>query len=294
MTTSEASLYSDLFLPQGALASSPSPFLDLSTTRIPHNLKRLYPLLEWFGKMDNTISPVVYKTSIYPIMPLDYTSIDDKDLRVFTKTFMEKYLKIRTFLMRMNSDYNVYGDAFGSVFFPFKRMFRCVACSKTIPADSVVDYHLKKYEFYFKCPHCHDRSKAKKYWDMYVRNPKKVSLLLWRPHDMRVVQNPFTGECQYIYTPSSHTKKLVNSMDKFILDGVPEIILRSLRENRPFVFAPGKIFHMSRTFVSSSGEESAYGFPMILPCILPGYLKRVYDKATEVSGHGPHPVYPDG
>ena len=74
----KSSIFSDAFLSQKTYSGgfTPSPYADLATSRAPKDLKRMFPLLEYYAKMDDVVSPIVQKASQYPIMPLEYSAIE--------------------------------------------------------------------------------------------------------------------------------------------------------------------------------------------------------------------------
>ena len=281
-----SSFFSDFFLGHQNFASTftPSPFVDLAGSRAPSNLKRLFPLLEWYAKMDDTVSPVLHKAAEYPIMPLDYSGIEEDKIRKYNKEIFEDCLDTRNHMIEQNVDYFAYGNAFTSIAFPFKRWFRCRKCRHKVYADNVSSYQFKQYQFYFKCPSCGDKNRPKDFGDQYIKDKKRIRYLKWRPHDMDLIRHPYSGSFQYLYTPDTQTKKQINTGSKFILDETPKIILEALRERKQVVFKEGDLFHMRRPSISSREETYGWGVPLLMPCILPGYLKKVFHKASEVSG----------
>ena len=295
----KSSIFSDAFLSQKTYSGgfTPSPYADLATSRAPKDLKRMFPLLEYYAKMDDVVSPIVQKASQYPIMPLEYSAIEEDRIRKVVKEIFEENLDVRNFLMEQNMDYNTYGNSFTSLSFPFKRWFKCRECKTKMYADFISSYRFKNWKFYFKCPQCGDKKRDKEYGDQYVLNKSGVNLIKWRPHDIDIIRHPYTGKSQFFYTPSKERRKELLTGNKFLLDGTPKMILEAIKKKKKIVFNDGDIFHMKRPGVSSQNQMSGWGMPLILPCIHPGYLKKVYMKASEVTGvirSAPaHFIYPE-
>jgi hypothetical protein len=281
-----SSFYTDFFFNNSTTskAASPSPFLDVSQSRMPADFKKIFPLLEWYATMDSVIAPVLSKISEYPIMPLDYSEVEDDKQRLRIRELLEDFMDIRTTLTLMSIDYNTYGNGFSSIYFPFIRYFQCRECGHIIGSDRVKEYEIKKMEFYFKCQKCGNSSKPKKYGDWPVKNPEKTKFLIWRPHDIEIVSNSFSGQSQYYYNPPKHMVDLMETGNKFILDGTPKFILEALSRDQIIRFNPGEIFHMRRPTMSRDTRQHGWGQPLIISCLSQAYLKKVFSKASEVTG----------
>ena len=280
-------LYSGLFSGgsfSGNFASSPSPFLDLGSTKMPTNTKELYPIYEWFATMDNVINPIVHKISEYPIMPLDYSMVEDAKQKDRIKELYDDFLDIRTVMTMMALDYNVFGDSFASIYFPFIRKYQCKACNHVCFSDNVNSYEVKDGNIHFKCKECGDRNLPKLYEDKPVKTLSKTKIIKWRPHDIEIIENKFSGQNQYFYDPPSDIVKMVGSGNKFIIDGTPKFILEAIKKKQRIRFKDGEIFHMSRPSFSKLSNRGAWGVSLLSGSILQAYLKKVYSKASEVTG----------
>lgn len=105
---------------QNAGTNSSSALLDISSIKLPGNtIRKLYPLLEYYATMDCSIAPAIQKMSLYPIMPLDFSLFKEETLRENAEDFFNNILNIHNTMSIMSLNWNVYGFAAVSLFFPF-------------------------------------------------------------------------------------------------------------------------------------------------------------------------------
>lgn len=280
-----SSLFTDVFYNHNLMASSttPSPFLDVASSRMPEEMKRLFPTLEYYATMDSVISPIVSKISEYPIMPLDYSGIKNDDQKKRIKSIMDDQMDTRGTLIQLSLNYNTYGSGFASIYFPFKRYFKCSKCNKVMFSEFVKEYEIRRMEFYFKCHGCEDTQTPKIYGDWPIRDMYNTKFIIWRPHDIDIVENPFSGKSQYFYDPPNHIVRMIETGHKFILDQTPKFILEAMKRRQRIKFKDGEIFHMRRPGMSRATRHSGWGIPLIMSSVLQAYLKKVYSKASEVT-----------
>lgn len=270
---------------QSAGANSSSALLDISSIKLPGNtIRKLYPLLEYYATMDCSIAPAIQKMSLYPIMPLDFSHFKEEALRKNAEDFFNNILNIHNTMSVMSLNWNVYGFAAVSLFFPFRRVFTCQKCQRNIYSDFVKDFQFKRFSFYFKCPHCGDSHKEKEFSDSYYDDKTKVRFITWRPHDIEFIYSQFSGEYQFFYKMPPDQVKLLQTGNKFLLDRTPKFIIQALKDNNRIAFRDGEIFTMFRPDFSREGSVTPEGLPLILNVLTSAYLKKVFSKASEVSG----------
>ena len=279
------SYYSAFFQGNSSLsATANSALMDISSMTMPDSLTKLFPLLEYYATMDCTISPLVQKISLYPIMPLDFSKIRKDTVRKSCKTFFEDVLNIYAVLSVLSLNYNIYGRSFASLSFPFRRVFTCKKCQKNIYSDFVVDFEFIDFKFFFKCPHCGDHGVPKDFFDFYINDRSRVHFILWRPHDIEFIYSQFSGEYQFFYKAPDSFVSMMKKANKFVLDRTPKFIIESLKNKDRIVFREGEIFGMFRPDFARNRNISPEGLPLILNALPPAYLKKVFSKASEVSG----------
>ena len=105
----------------------PSPFLDIAHTYLPTTVKQMFQWCRYYFLVHPLINTVVFKLSQYPITDLVYNT-DDPHQKEHWTMVMEDILHYRSFQEEIGLDYNVYGNALVSVFFPFRKMLVCKNC----------------------------------------------------------------------------------------------------------------------------------------------------------------------
>ncbi len=254
----------------------PSPFFDIAHTYLPTTVKQMFIWCRYYFLVNPLINSVVFKLAQYAITDLVYNS-DDKHQKMHWQGIMEDHLKYRSFMEECGLDYNVYGNALISVFFPFRKMLVCKKCGYEAAAKDS-KYYFTNFDFHWQCPKCNTHGPVKAY-DNHLKSIRGIRLLRWNPEDVEIIYNDLNGNYTYFYSIPSQLKNDIIMGKKNIVEEVPQVFIDALRKRMSIVFAKDNIFHFKRPTLA--GKDRGWGIPLLLPVLHDTFYLQILKKAQE-------------
>jgi hypothetical protein len=254
----------------------PSPFFDIGHTYLPTTVKQMFRWCRYYFLVHPLINSVVFKLSLYPITDLVYHS-DDKHLKDLWQAVLEDHLRYRCFMGELGLDYHTYGNGLVSIFYPFKKKFRCTSCGNIQPARKS-KYYFRNFQFYWQCPRCAHHGPADVF-DDYIKSSKGIRLLRWNPEDVDIRYNDLTGEYAYYYDIPVQLKNDIIMGKKSTVEEVPQIFIEALRKRKAIVFNKDNIYHFKRPTLA--GKDRGWGVPLLLPVLKDAFYLQVLKKSQE-------------
>ena len=261
----------------------PSPFFDLATTYMPKSAKELFKWCAYYFKVHPLINAVAYKMAEYPVTPLVIEDDDTKVVKKWTE-IADNVLQIRKTRIELNLDYNVFGNGYLSIAYPFDKYIICKKCGKRAGgyAQKMVDarpyYRWRGNKIYLDCPKCGHHGVARLY-DYYVKDLKGIRLVRWSPLQMTVDYNQSTGRSTYYYHLPKTLRNDIMMGKRSVIEQVPSYFIEAARKGRGVVFSEGSIFHLKRGTISE--DSQGLGMPMIMPVLKDVFYLQVLRKGQE-------------
>ncbi len=260
------------------IGAYPDPMRLWAHSFSPRSLKQLFRWTEYLYYNSAQIYAGVKKFAEYPITEVNYLSDSDK-LTAAYRRLLEDILGVKRALIRSSLDLQVYGNAFCSMHFPFKRYLKCSACSYEEEVHSVdFKYKPDSATFTIKCSNC-GTSGVAEVKDKLILEPEKINIVRWDPKLVDITHNPVTGESEYYLTIASDVKSKIFNGDKHLISTMPMSMLKTIAEDQLFKFNHGEIFHMKAD--SPAGVDSGWGYPPLTSTIHLFYHASVLRKANE-------------
>lgn len=259
--------------------SYPSPFFDVAHTWLPVTVKQLFRWCRYYFLTNPLINAVVTKLSEYPITDL---VIEHDDPRVVAKwkEFLYDGLNIRTFQLETGLDYNVFGNSYVSLNFPFWKMLSCRACRFEDRATSLrPHWRFVSNEFRLECPRCGHTGDAD-VRDQYRKSPTELRLMRWSPENIDVSFSEMTGKSSYYYSVPRAVSNDITIGRRDVLEETPQIFVQALKEQKSIIFSPGRLFHFKRPNLAESADRGI-GMPLLLPVLKDTFYLQVMKKAQE-------------
>lgn len=263
----------------------PSPYFDIASTYVPPSVKEMFKWCRFFFFSHSIISPIIYKISEYPITGLMYQGDgeedDDETLSPKAKEnwvkLLESTLEIKSRLIEILLDYNVYGNAFVSILYPFKRYLVCPQCDER---QSVEKASYKWHDVKFKgvCSGC-SQAVVYKVEDVQIKNRSMCKLIRWNPFNINMDHCQPTDERIFIYKIPAKDKKAIISGKKFWIERAPWVYIEAVRKNQNIELDPKNLFHFKRPIIAD--QDMAWGMPIILPVLKDAYWLQILRKANE-------------
>ena len=256
----------------------PNQWFDLSSTYQPPSVKELFRWCHYLYSSHSEIAPIVNKKCSYVITALIYETDRDKTKSLW-KELLEKILKIREMEFKLLLDFEIYGNAYCSVAFPFERYLKCPKCDKSQVARES-EWVYRDFDFHSRCTGCgyKGRMEAK---DKTIRSRPRVKLIRWNPQYIDIRYNPLTDRSQYIYRiPKWFRQRIQNrKANRILVEDTPLEFLEAIKQKKNLRFEDDNIYHFKNP--SASAEDDAYGMPPMLPIFKDAWLYQAYKRAQE-------------
>jgi len=256
----------------------PHPSFDLSSAFIPPSMKELYRWCLYLYMTHSEIKPIIKKKVAYVITPFIYETKND-DARTVWHDLLETVLNIKRAEMRALLDKNVYGIAYVSLYYPFERYLVCRKCKEKTPQKNV-DWMYEDHSWVATCPKC-------KYHGVFdseshpIRNRTRARFIHWRPQDMEIDQNPWTGRKRYIYRiPRYLIRKIEDpKRNKMLVEDTPDELLEAVRKKMNLKLDEDKVFTFEE--LSPSSEDDSFPIPPLLHVFKDTWLFQTLRRAQE-------------
>lgn len=255
----------------------PSPFFDIAHTYYPVTVKHLFRWCRYYFLTNPLINATVFKLSEYPITDV-IVDHESPDLKRRWSEMLLDHLRYRSFQVEVGLDFHVYGNAFVSVSFPFKKYLKC-SCGYSEQASEIRQFWVfTNNNFRLNCPKCKTISEAEAK-DVYIKNAAGIKLVRWNPEDIEVEYNDITGDYTYYYIVPTTIRNDIVAGKKTVVDKIPQIFIQSVREGKGVVFTQDSLFHMRRPTIATT--DRGWGTPILLPVLKDTFYLQVMKKAQE-------------
>jgi hypothetical protein len=256
----------------------PHPFFDPANWYVPPTVKELYRWCSYLFLTNSVIGPICRKKASYVVTNLIYET-DNPDTEKVYKHLLETTLRIKEFEVQMLLDFEVFGNAYCSVVYPFERYLICPWCNYENLLKNV-EWVYEGGHFRAKCGNCkaHTTMEIK---DKPVRNRSKVRLVRWFPQYVDVRYNVFTGASEFVLRIPRWMKTRIDNpkINKVYVKDTPKEFLEAIRDGKNIEFDPSNIYHMKNESISL--EDNSMGFPSILNVFKDVWLWQTYKRGQE-------------
>lgn len=264
----------------GRSVQHPNPLFDFLTTFVPRKLKTLFQYCEYLFTNCSQVTAAISKFAIYPVTDINYKT-DNQQLRQKYTRLLEENLHIKSVLTNIAIDRWVYGNAFVSVYFPFRRFLVCPTCGfrKNV---RFTNYKFRithgQAQWRFHCDQC-NANVAARVEDQKLKLPPSIRVIRWDPKHIEIEHNTITDERQYYYTVPPELQDRIRKGDKHVLNTTPLEFIETVAAKRLFRFAPNRLYHMRAK--APAGIDARWGLPPLVSVIKQFYYVGVLRKANE-------------
>lgn len=268
----------NLLLSDRGMSRYPNQFFDLSQQYMPPTIKELFRWCTFYYYNSPLIGSSITKISRYPITNLIYEDQHESVRELWSQIF-DHELKIRDQLLEVNLDYHVYGNAFVSIHLPFTRFLVCRNCSHREPIGQWDwSFDSGNYEFRGKCNRCSQFANVDTH-DVPYKDRKKVRLIRWNPENIHVKFNEYTGRRIYMYSVPFKLRNAIQRGDKDILEDIPLIVLKALKDRRMIRFNDDNFRHLRRPTLAE--QDQGWGKPLIIHVLKDMFYLYTLRRAQE-------------
>lgn len=237
-----------------------SPFFTSTNQFLPKTLKEVILWADYIIAQSPLIAEVVRKHSSFPITEFTYDTEDEAVREKYQE--LHDDMALRHHLCTIGFDYNIKGNVFISLYFPFNRMAYCKSCNTAYHATKSPNVKFKlKTGFYGTCDHCQSTGTFK-IKDEFIRDPKRINIVTWDPFYISVNHNPISNESEYYYQIPPTVKRAVKMGDPLFVGSLPMGMIDAINKNVDFKFDERHIYHFKNTSIGRMNDG------MVMPPIM--------------------------
>ncbi len=258
----------------------PSPFFDIAHTYLPNTIKHLLKWCRYYFLVNPLINATVFKLSEYPVTDV-LVEHANENVKEQWSEYLQDHLRYRAFQVEVGLDYHTYGNAFISVGYPFKKFLYCQnpGCGFRDKAEKIrAHWVFTNHQFRLTCPDCNAIGDAVAK-DIYFKNASGIKLIRWNPEDIEIKYNDISGEYTYFYTIPQTVRNDITVGSKDVVEGVPQVFIQALREQKGVVFSKDNFFHLKRPTLAH--QDRGWGIPLLLPVLKDTFYLQIMKKAQE-------------
>jgi len=254
----------------------PSPFFDIAHTYLPTSYKTMLRWCRYYFLTNPLINATCYKMAEYPVTDM-IVDEGSEELRKKWDYLFKRVLNYKQFEIEAGLDYNVYGNSFISVYFPFIKHLKCKSCGHYEKVQRQ-KYIFREYQFIGNCSRCGHYGEFI-VQDLYIRSVRDIRLIRWNPENITVQHNEATGESRYYYTIPPSMANDVRMSKRHIIENIPQVFIEALRKNKAVLFNKNNIYHLQRPTIAQ--KDKGWGLPMVLPVLKDTFYLQILRKAQE-------------
>lgn len=257
-----------------------NPFFDHASTYLPSSIKSLFTFCRYYHLSHGIINSIDTKAAEYPITDL-ILQHPSAGVRTKWEELMGGSLNYRVHQLEINLDYYVYGNAFVSPSFPFRKKLICQGCRGE--SDAILSrksWRYTNHRFWLTCEKCGHTDWADSRDDYYPK-PSGIGLIRWNPENVSIFYNETTGRVDYSLEISSTLKQSLLVGKKSVVATTPDIFLQAVKAHSGLVFNQRSVFHLRRPQLSSA--ERGWGPPLLMPVLKDAFYMQVMKKAQETA-----------
>lgn len=260
-----------------SIMTYPHPSFDLSSAFIPPSMKELYRWCLYLYMTHSEIKPILKKKVAYVQTPLIYEGTENS--KKVWKSLLEDTINIKRVEIEALLDMSVYGVAYLSIAYPFERFLVCPSCEHKAPLKNL-KWRYEGHKWTSNCPKCHHSGEFKSEC-VTVRNRSRIKIIRWRPMDMEVQSNPWTGFKRYIYrVPRYLIKKIEDpKRNRVLVETTPDEILEAIKQNKNFGLDEDQVYVFEE--LGPSSEDQNFPIPPLLHVFKDSWLYQTLRRAQE-------------
>lgn len=285
-------------------AAFPNPYADISSYYLPTNIKDAFDLTEHLVMTMPPFRAVIQRVVRYFLTALEVHGASDVNRQKY-EDFFSNQLHLLQQLGEIGEDVEIYGNAFVSLYLPFKRMLTCPHCGLCMSAEEInYDFLPKTMEFKGVCNKCKQEVVFKRD-DRRSTDQSKIRMIRWNPKRMDLRVHPVSGKTEYFYRLDEHLVEHITSgkkQDHFYINESSWEFIEAACHNqsgteRKFQFKDGSLYHFKLT-TPAGVDMRGWGMPPLLSLYKLAYyaqMMRRYDEAIAMDFIVPFRVlYPQG
>lgn len=265
----------------------PNPFCDIASEYVPSDLTTIFELCEYLTLTMPPFRAVSRRVVRYFLTELVLDGGSDEDMKKY-EDFLNNKLHIMQQLAEIGDDFQVYGNSFSSIYFPFDRFLICPECSMTYHIRTIkYKFDVAKSAFICDCKKCGGKRLEMKRSDRRSADVDRVKVIRWNPKDMRLRVHPVSGRIHYYLRLDAEFVGKILAGNPFYMDDTPWGMIQACvagskgQGEHLFRFKEDSIYHLKDSTLAGLPIKG-WAIPPLFPQFKLAYyvqLLRRYDEA---------------
>jgi hypothetical protein len=266
----------------GNTSGFPDPFTDAASLAMPESMVHILRWCEFIVSSNGAYRTALERVLSYFVTDIEVSDCGDQEKEKYEKFLIEN-LGIYQWLHDIGFDYLTYGNSFVSLLMPFKRYLTCPKCFIEFPLHVVHDtpifgFQWNDFNFNAKCPKC-NYSGVWKHKDRRA-SAEGIVLRRWSPHEMEVLHDHYTGQCEYIWKIPSDYKKQIVEGTLYQLERANWEVIQAIKHDQYLRFAKDTVFHLKEHNLSGI-RDRGWGISRVLSNFRQAWYVQVLHRYNE-------------
>jgi len=269
----------------------PDPFCDIASLAMPENIQDALRWCEFILAKNGPYREALNRVISYFITDVEIVSPQgDTDERVGREEkqkyidFLEDTIGIKAVLAQVALDYLGYGNSFTSLIIPFRRYLSCKGCGLEAPLRKIYNndqfrFQWSNFEFNATCPHC-SYSGPWRHIDRRSGEKGNVKIKRWSPHEMDILDDPYSRDASYIWKLPDNYRNLVRKGHLHHLERAPWEVIKAVKNNMALMFDDDVIYHMKEEPLAGMNDKG-WGYSKVLINFTFAWFNQVLWRQTE-------------
>lgn len=262
----------------------PDPFMDYASLAMPETIQQALRWAEFIFLSHGTYREACRRVVTYFITDLELES-ENGDNQLRWRKLLEDQLDYRSFLNITGLDLACYGVSFTSVVPIYVRHLSCKKCHAIerpflkIVDDPQFNFRWSDYAFCASCPLCGYSGP----WQVIDRQAAEHSgfkLRRWSPHDIDIVNEPWTGLKQFKWKiPESYRAQIRRGIPH-VLAHAPLPVIKAVRNGNDLLFDKDFVHYMQEDALAGVNDEG-WGISRVLTNFRQAWYVQVLHRYNE-------------
>jgi hypothetical protein len=251
----------------------PSPWRSDASPAIPENYRHALDLCEFLFLANGAYAELQRRLIAYFLTDIDVQAPDNDhelgdDERNTWNTFLTDVVELKTALFQLNLDKACYGNAFASLWLPFRRLLTSTGGSRLTLALEEMARNPGKFSLAYDAANCKfmaDDPVTNQRCEWRVTDVLKdeVRVKVWNPKEIEIICDPYTDQRQYLWRIPADYKQEIRRGNMHYLACAPLEVLKAIRGDQLFMFDKDALFH-AREQTLSGVKMRGWGLSRVL------------------------------
>lgn len=256
-----------------------NPFFNIPSQFLPTNIDGMLWWAEHFLVKIGFYKAALQRVADYFVTELTIDCEDEESEKEYKDTF--ESLKWKNILTQSGLNLLAYGNEFLSINQGFNRFLNCPKCSKFSIIDRIDNFKFEKGKFYYACPNC-KYSGVHRLVDKPIKDIEQISPVHWNPREVKIKHDVLSNKSEYYWQiPESYQQMVTRKGDKFYPKVVPEVVFKSIVEDKMVVFNKKNFIHLKMP-TPASFKTDGKAIPLCMYMFDSLFMCKVLERFNEV------------